>query len=181
MNNKPLKVRNMNVKDFSRVYKLTFENGETYYGRVVLSKNYSAGTYLKDLAARPKLNALNPLRVNMTTEIEKRIEKELETIKSEIIFEGLTAEAIALKDKLTETDVNCLNIRTNVVMGKIKAEAIKVGKEFSKVMKSKSGAVVSFVDREWARKKGLWEVLNFSNEYPLNAKFVEILKPIERI
>ena len=171
----------MNVKNCSRVYKLTFENGDTYYGRIVLSKNYSASTYVKDMAGRPKLNALNPLRVNMTTEIEKRVEKELKSIKSEIIFEGLTSEAIEFKDKMVETDTNSLNIRKNVVMGKVMAEAIKVTKEFSKVVKSSTGAVVSYVDREWARKKGLWDVLNFSNEYPLNPKFVEILKPIERV
>ena len=171
----------MNVKNYSRVYKLTFENKDTYYGRIVLSKNYSANTYLTDMAARPKLNALNPLRVNMTTEIEKRVEKELKSIKSEIIFEGLTSEAIKLKDSMVETDKNSLNIRKNVVMGKSMAEAIKVGKEFSKELKSKSGTVVSYVDREWARKKGLWNILNFSNEYPINNKFVEILKPIERV
>jgi|TARA_B110000902_G_C14113340_1_gene515225 hypothetical protein len=171
----------MNVKNFSRVYKLDFENGDTYYGRVTLSKNYSASTYVKDMAGRPKLNALNPLRVSMTTEVEKRVERELKSIKSEIIFEGLTSEAIEFKDNLVETDKNSLNIRKNVVMGKVMAEAIKVTKQFSKVLTSSTGAVVSYVDREWARKKGLWDVLNFSNVYPINDKFVEILKPIERI
>ena len=179
--NKTVKFKSMNPKDYSRVYKLTFSNGDTYYGRVTLSKNYSASTYLKDMANRPKLNAKNPLRVNMTTVIEKRVSKELETIKSEIIFEGLTPEAIKFKDNLTETDSNCLNLRTNVVMGEKMAEAINVGREFSKVLKSSSGDVINYVDSLWAKKKNLWDVLDFTTKYPNKPNYVKICKPINRI
>jgi hypothetical protein len=118
----------------------------------------------------------------MITEFETRVFNEVETLKCEIVFEGLTDDAMKLRDELIEKTLNCGNSKKSMNNeGRISKEIIKVGKEFSKIMKSSTGAVVSFVDREWARKKGLWEVLNFSNEYPLNTKFVEILKPIERI
>ena len=45
-------MNNMNISELSRVYKVTFANGDTHYGRVVSSKKYSASTYLKDMDDR---------------------------------------------------------------------------------------------------------------------------------
>ena len=61
------------------------------------------------------------------------------------------------------------------------SNVIKVKKELSKIVKSSNGNTVSYVDNEWARKKGLWNLVNHSNRYPLNERFVEITKPIERV
>jgi hypothetical protein len=55
-----------------------------------------------------------------------------------------------------------------------------VSKEFSKSITNSMGVVVSYVDRDWAKRKGLWELLNFASVYPINPKFVEIMRPIER-
>ena len=171
-----------NKKENSRLYKVTFEDGTVYFSRVCLSKGYSEKTFISNTISVYNSNKRNPLRQTMITEFETRVFNEVETLKCEIVFEGLTDEAMKLRDELIEKTLNCGNSKKSMNNeGRISKEIIKVGKEFSKIMKSSTGAVVSFVDREWARKKGLWEVLNFSNEYPLNTKFVEILKPIERI
>ena len=58
---------------------------------------------------------------------------------------------------------------------------IKVKKRFSKNVVNSAGDVVSYVDKEWARKRGLWEVCNFSNIHPINSRFVEIMESIKRI
>jgi len=171
-----------NKKENSRLYKTTFEDGVVYFSRVCLSKGYSEKTFISNTISVYKSNKRNPLRKTMITEFEKRVFNEIGTLKCEIIFEGKTTEAMNLRDELIEKTLNCGNKNKSInTEGRISKEIIKVKKEFSKIMKSSTGAVVSYVDREWARKKGLWEVLNFSNEYPLNTKFVEILKPIERI
>ena len=75
-------------KDCSRVYKITFEDGSTHYGRVVLTKNYSASTYLKDTANRERLNSKNPLRVNMTTVVEKKVAAEVELLNVKLFSKG---------------------------------------------------------------------------------------------
>ena len=171
-----------NKKEMSRLYKTIFVDGSVYFSRVCLTKGYSEKTFISNTISVYKSNLRNPLRKTMITEFEKRVFNELETLKCEIVFEGLTTEAMSLRDELISKTPNCGNTnKSKNNEGRISKEIIKVGKEFSKVMKSKSGKVVSYVDREWARKKGLWDILNFSNEYPINNKFVEILKPIERI
>lgn len=170
----------MKKKDCSRVYKLTFKDGSTHYGRVVLSKQYSASTYLKDTANRERLNSKNPLRVNMTTIVEKKVAAEVETTKCEIVFEGLTSEAIKVKDEMAETDSNSLNMRTNVEMGARK-DMIKLPKKHSKVLKSVSGDVVTFVSSSYARLHNLVQYLNETKRYPLDNTFTQILVPVERV
>jgi hypothetical protein len=87
-----------------------------------------------------------------------------------------------LRDELIKVTPNCGNSKMSLNNeGRISKEIIRVGKEFSKIVKNSAGDIVSFVDSEWAKRKGYWDVLNFSNRYPLNAKYVQILKPIERI
>ena len=99
-----------NPSELSRVYKVTFNNGDTHYGRVVSSKNYSAKTYLVEQSRKLKYNSNNPLRVNMTTEVEKRICNEFETTICEIVFEGPTSEAIKFKYGEQESrDISKLN------------------------------------------------------------------------
>lgn len=167
-------------KDCSRVYKLTFKDGSTHYGRVVLTKNYSASTYLKDTSNREKNNKNNPLRVNMTTVVEKKVAAEIETTKCEIVFEGLTSEAIKIKDELSESDLNSLNSRKNVEMGARK-DMIKLPKKHSKVLKSVSGDVVTFVSSSYARLHNLVQYLNETKRYPLDNTFAQILIPVERV
>lgn len=167
----------------SKIYKTTFEDGTVYFSRLSSSKGYSGKTFISNMVSHYKSFSNNPLRKNLVTEFETRCFNEVDTVKCEIIFEGSTSEAMKMRDKLIKSTPNCGNTKFSSNNGQNGAsrEILKVTKEFSKVVKSSTGAVVSYVDREWARKKGLWDVLNFSNEYPLNSKFVEILKPIERI
>ena len=167
-------------KDCSRVYKITFEDGSTHYGRVVLTKNYSASTYLKDTANRERLNSKNPLRVNMTTVVEKKVAAEVGTTKCEIVFEGLTSEAIKVKDEMAEKDSNSLNLRSGVEMGERK-DIVKVPTKYSKLLRSVSGDVVSFVSSSYARKHDLVQYLNENKRYPLDNTFAQILIPVERI
>lgn len=163
----------------SRVYKVSFANGDTHYGRVVLTKSYSAKTYLSDMAGRMLINANNPLRVNMTTEVEKRVYNEYSTTKCEVVFEGPTAEAIEVKDTMANTDSNSLNLRTNVIMGENK-DTLKVPMIHSKVLKSISGDVMNFISSSYARTHQLVKFLNETKRHPLDGTFAQILVPIER-
>ena len=172
-------MKNQLKSESSRVYKVTFVNGDTHYGRVVLSKNYSAKTYLSDMAGRVLINANNPLRVNMTTEVEKRIHSEYSTTKCEVVFEGPTAEAIEVKDKLAQTDLNSLNLRINVTMGESK-DTLKVPMKHTKVMRSISGEVMNFISVSYARTHQLVKFLNETKRHPLDNTFTQILVPIER-
>jgi len=175
-----LNTKDMKKSDCSRVYKLSFEDGSTHYGRVVLSKNYSASTYLKDTANRERLNSRNPLRVNMTTFVEKKVAAELEATKCEIVFEGLTSEAIKVKDEMAENDSNSLNLRSGVEMGERK-DIVKVPTKYSKLLRSVSGDVISFVSSSYARKHDLVQYLNENKRYPLDNTFAQILVPVERV
>ncbi len=170
----------MKKKDCSRVYKLTFKDGSTHYGRIILTKGYSAQLYLTDTANREKNNKNNPLRVNMTTTVEKKVAAEIETTKCEIVYEGLTSEAIKIKDGLSESDLNSLNSRKNVEMGARK-DMIKLPKKHSKVLKSVSGDVMTFVSSSYARMHDLVQYLNETKRYPLDNTFTQILIPVERI
>lgn len=167
-------------EDCSRVYKLTFEDGSTHYGRVVLSKQYSASTYLKDTANRERLNSKNPLRVNMTTVVEKKVAAEVETTKCEIVYEGLTSEAIKVKDEMAEKDSNSLNLRSGVEMGERK-DIIKLPIKHSKVLRSVSGDVMTFVSSSYARMHDLVQYLNETKRHPLDNTFAQILIPVERV
>jgi len=171
-----------NKKEMSRLYKTMFVDGSVYFSRVCLSKGYSEKTFISNTVSVYKSNLRNPLRQTMITEFEKKVFNEIETLKCEIIFEGPTTKVMNLRDELISKTPNCGNTnKSKNNEGRISKEVVKVGMEFSKLVKSSTGVVVAYVDREWARKKGLWDVLNFSNEYPINNKFVEILKPIERV
>ena len=178
--NKPLNQVNMIKKDCSRVYKITFEDGSTHYGRVLLTKNYSASTYLKDTSNREKNNKKNPLRVNMTTVVEKKVAAEIETTKCEIVFEGLTSEAIKVKDELSQNDENSLNLRTNVEMGDRK-DTIKLPTKHSKVLRSVNGDVMNFVSSSYARLHDLVQYSDETKRHPLDNTFTQILVPVERV
>jgi hypothetical protein len=168
-----------NKSESSRVYKVTFANGDTHYGRVVLSKNYSAKTYLSDMAGRVLINANNPIRVNMTTEIEKRIHSELSTTLCEIVFEGPTSEAIVIKDTLAAKDLKSLNLRTNVTMGESK-DTIEVPTKHSKVLRNGKGEILNYISMGYANLHQLVKFLDETKRHPLDKSFAQILIPIVR-
>lgn len=169
----------MNKSESSRVYKVTFLNGDTHYGRVVLTKNYSAKTYLNDMAGRVMINANNPIRVNMTTEVEKRVHAELSTTTCSIVFEGPTSEAIVIKDTLAAKDLKSLNLRTNVVMGEDK-NAIEVPTKYSKVLKNTKGEILNYISMSYARLHQLNKYLDETKRHPMDSGFTQILIPIVR-
>jgi hypothetical protein len=173
----------MNTKnEFSKIYKTTFEDGTVYFSRLSSSKGYSGKTFISNMVSHYNSFTNNPLRKNLVTEFETRCYNEVATVKCEIVFEGLTSEAMVMRDKLIKTTLNCGNTNSSSNNGQngAKRELLRVSKEFSKSITNSMGVVVSYVDRDWAKRKGLWEFLNFSSVYPINPKFVEILRPIER-
>ena len=173
----------MNTKnEFSKIYKTTFEDGTVYFSRLSSSKGYSGKTFISNMVSHYNSFTNNPLRKNLVTEFETRCYNEVATVKCEIVFEGLTSEAMVMRDKLIKTTFNCGNTNSSSNNGQngAKRELLRVSKEFSKSITNSMGVVVSYVDRDWAKRKGLWEFLNFSSVYPINPKFVEILRPIER-
>jgi uncharacterized protein YlaI len=169
----------MNKSELSRVYKVTFSNGDTHYGRVVLSKNYSAKTYLSDMAGRVLINANNPIRVNMTTEVEKRVHAELSTTTCEIVFEGPTSEAIVVKDTLAAKDLKSLNLRTNVVMGESK-DTIEVPTKHSKILRNTKGEILNYISVTYAKLHNLNKYLDETKRHPMDKSFTQIRIPIVR-
>jgi hypothetical protein len=168
-----------NPSELSRVYKVTFNNGDTHYGRVVSSKNYSAKTYLVEQSRKLKYNTNNPLRMNMTTEVEKRICNEYETTICEIVFEGLTSEAIKFKDEVSKNDSNSLNMKTNVLMGE-RRDMLKVPMKYSKVIKSVGGETITYINNGYAKLHKLVKFLDETKRHPLDGTFARVLVPIER-
>ena len=170
---------NKNKSESSRVYKVSFANGDTHYGRIVLSKNYSARTYLADMAGRLVHNSNNPIRVNMTTEVERRVAMELETTKCEIVFEGSTEEAVRVKDTLVIEDLKSLNTRHGVVMGEQRDE-FKIPIKYSKSVKNAAGNIINYISSNYANLNKLGKYLDERSRYPMDKSFVQILVPISR-
>lgn len=175
----PITPFNMNRSESSRVYRVTFVNGDTHYGRVVLTKNYSAKTYLNDMAGRYINNSNNPIRVNMTTEIEKRVHFELSTTTCEIVFEGSTEEAIRVKDSMAAADLKSLNQRTNVVMGESR-DIITVPTQHSKILRNTSGEILNYISVGYAHLHQLVKYLDETKRHPLDKRYAQICIPIQR-
>jgi hypothetical protein len=175
-----LKPKDMNKEKMSRLYKTTFSDGTVFFSRVRLSKGYSAKTFCSDVVSHYHANMRNPLRHSMVTEFERMMVKEIESVKCEIIFEGPTNEAMEMRDKLIQSTPNCGNVKKSVENNKGTVEVIRVGKEFSKVLKSVNGEMVNYVSVEWARLRGLWEKCDFNQRHPMDRNFIRIFHSIER-
>ena len=102
-------------KSKSKLYKTTFINGDIHFGRVASYKKYAPLTYLRDKLSVIKSNAKNPNRTNMTTEFELRVQKEFETVKCEIIYEGLTKDCCDKKDEFILKTSKCLNEKKSTI------------------------------------------------------------------
>lgn len=159
----------------SRLYKTTFSDGMVYFSRVNLSKGYSEKTFCSDVVSHYHANMRNPLRHTMVTEFERRMVREIESVQCEIIFEGCTKEAMVLRDKMIKETPNCGNFKKSMDIVKGMVDVIRIGKEFSKVLKNSSGDVVNYVEVDWARLRGLWEKCDFNQRHPLNRNYVRIL------
>jgi hypothetical protein len=131
------------------------------------------------MAGRVIINANNPIRVNMTTEVEKRVHAELSTTKCEIVFEGPTTEAIVIKDTLAAKDLKSLNLRTNVVMGESK-DTIEVPTKYSKVLKNTKGEILNYISMTYAKLHDLNKYLDETKRHPMDKSFTQILIPIVR-
>jgi len=169
----------MSNRNQSRVYKVTFSNGDTHYGRQSMTTSCSARSYLNNMARRPASNAKNPIRVNMTTEVERRIADELQTTTCEVVFEGPTAEAILVKDRLAAEDIKSLNIRTGVLVGEASGP-VKIPVKQSKALKSREGVVLNFISNSYARVHNLVQYLDETKRHPIDKNYVQILVPVER-
>ena len=169
----------MSKENQSRVYKVTFSNGDTHYGRQSMTSSCSAKSYLSAMASRPASNAKNPIRANMTTWVEKRIADELETTTCEVVFEGPTAEAIIVKDNLAAEDTKSLNLRTGVLAGAT-SSPIKVPAKQSKALRNEDGMVLNFISNSYARIHNLVPYLDETKRHPVDKTYAQILIPIER-
>jgi hypothetical protein len=169
----------MRNENQSRVYKVTFSNGDTHYGRQSMANICSAKSYLSGMASRPASNAKNPIRINMTTWVEKRIADELETTVCEVVFEGPTADAIRVKDSLAAEDTKSLNLRTGVLAGAT-SSPIKVPAKQSKALKNVDGVVLNFISNNYARIHNLVQYLDETKRHPVDKAYAQILIPIER-
>ena len=169
----------MKNSESSRVYKITFANGDTFYGRMTSANKCSAKAYLNGLGKRLERNSKNPIRSSMTTAVEKRIAAEFDTTTCEIVFEGPTAEAISVKDTLSLNDSKSLNIRTNVIVGEAK-DTIKVPIKHSKTLRNAAGEIINYVFQNYARIHNLVQYMDETKRHPVDKSYFQILVPIER-
>jgi hypothetical protein len=138
-------------KTKSKLYKTTFINGDVHFGRVASYKKYTPLTYLRDKLSTIKSNAKNPNRSNMTTEFELRVQKEFETVKCEIIYEGLTKDCCDKKDEFIIKTRKCLNEKKSTInIMKNKIHSIK--KEYvKKLVSNNTGETIYYVMWPWVK------------------------------
>lgn len=143
---------NSNNSNNSKLYKTTFENGDVHFGRVASYKNYSPQVYLSDKLSTIKSNLKNPNRNNMTTDFELRVQEEYDTVKCEIIFEGLTLECCNKKDSLIYNSKKCINMRKSTInkTGSPKPRTIKKV-YIKKLVNPKTDETFYYVDWSWAK------------------------------
>ena len=166
----------LNLSDYSKLYKTTFENGDVHFGRVVSSKKYSAKTYLSDQISKIKSNRKNPNRLNRITEFELRVEREIETVQCEIIFEGLTAECCQKKDSLIYNSKQCINYRTSVMNKKRETQFRTIKKVYiKKLVNPNTKETFHYVDWSWAKSHPYFSKhISIDDSHPLYSNFKKL-------
>lgn len=166
----------LNLSDSSKIYKTTFKNGDVHFGRVVSSKRYSPKIYLSDQISKIKSNRKNPNRVNMTTEFELRVEKEIDTVKCEIVFEGLTAECCEKKDSLIYNSKQCINYRKSVMNRKKVSNPRNIKKiHIKKLVNPKTNETFHYVDWSWAKSHPYFSKhISIDESHPLYPNFKKL-------
>jgi len=162
----------------SRVYKVTFKDGNVHYGRVCLSKGYSEKTYITNLLSGYKHNINNPKRVGRITKFEKRVVAESNTLKCEIVFEGNTQESLKFKDEQIKMEAVCMNKRkSNVHRSPVKVE-FKVKKEYVKTLTNAKGEKLFYINRDRVFSMGFNKDVDFKQTHPLKPNFVRSLRDV---
>jgi hypothetical protein len=162
----------------SYIYKTTFEDGTTHFGRINASKGYSPKTYINDWYSHWKHNIHNPKRFSMITEFERRVAAERATLKCEIVFFGTTEECRVEKDRLVRTTDKCMNTKSSLTdtLGKIgKATTVRLKADKVKTITSTAdGSKMYFIDREYGYLRGLKDNM-IGKKHPLNPNFIQIV------
>jgi len=166
----------LNLSDYSKIYKTTFENGDVHFGRVVSSKKYSPKIYLNDQISKIKSNSKNPNRINRTTEFELRVQREIDTVKCEIVFEGLTTECCQKKDSLIYNSKQCINYRLSVMNKKRVSEVISIKKVYiKKLVNPNTKETFHYIDWSWAKSHPYFSKhISIDDSHPLYPNFKKL-------
>tara|TARA_B100001287_G_scaffold156285_2_gene131486 strand:- start:334 stop:861 length:528 start_codon:yes stop_codon:yes gene_type:complete len=166
----------LNLSDYSKIYKTTFKNGDVHFGRVVSSKKYSPKIYLNDQISKVKSNSKNPNRINMTTEFELRVQREIDTVKCEIVFEGLTAECCQKKDSLIYNSKQCINYRKSVMNKKRVDVPRTIKKDYvKKLINPTTKEIFYYVDWSWAKSHPYFSKhISIDKSHPLHPNFKKL-------
>jgi len=166
----------------SRIFKVSFQDGATHYGRSTGKYVKSIESYIKSNISVGKFHRENP-HIHAMAEFEEKLING-EDVSCEIVYEGTNlTECVEYRDTLISNDVNCMNFRKSQkcdgtrTMNQL-VETVK--KQFSKILTS-NGQKIYFISKEYGLKKGWLGVMNCNKVYPLDSSFCEITIPLNRI
>jgi len=159
-----------------KLFKTHFNNGLVHYGIGVVS---TPDSYLKGHIQLAKFHLNNP-HIHTITSFEKLILNELPVVS--LVFEGLDEEVRLKRDVLIDDD-NCMNSKKSIdVSGeRVKITPTLISKTFSKLLKSASGNIVNYIEKEYGLKNGFKDGMRYSNQHPINNSYVEYVGVLERV
>ena len=156
----------------SFVYRVTFEDGSTYFQRA--ADCWSINSYRNHLISLFNNESRN-------TEFERKFFIEKSSAKINIVFKGSTEKAIKFKDKMVNETPNTLNTKVRGNLSHKSSQALKLKKEFTKIMTNGSDSIV-FIDREYGYRMGLAEKMDGYKKHPIYPSFIKLnVFTIERI
>lgn len=159
----------------SYVYRTEFVDGLIHFGRVNASKGYSPKNYISNALSAVKHNSNNPLRSTMTTEFERKVFEERDTLKCEIVFAGPTDEAKKFRNtEVTKLGNSCLNARKAGSDSLGIDNIVRIAKEFSKSLKSANDEILYFINPQYGRKIGLGDKIISNIKHPIYPEFLKL-------
>jgi hypothetical protein len=169
------KMKPVKSKEFSYLYKTTFNNGDVYFHRFDGLKSWTVKQFIGHQLACAKSNKRND-------SFAKRVQIELSSVLVEIVFYGTTNDCIQKKIQLiNECKNKVVSTRTNDIVNKSKDNFLQLKREYTKVI-SNNGESIYYIDIEYGFRMGLKDKMITYKKHFINPNFVELnTKRIERI
>lgn len=169
------KMKPVKSKEFSYLYKTTFNNGDVYFHRFDGLKSWTVKQFIGHQLACAKSDKRNDA-------FAKRVQIELSSVLVEIVFYGTTKECIRKKIQLINECKNTIvSTRTNNIVTKSKDNILTLKKEFTKVI-SNTGESIFYIEIGYGYRMGLKEKMLTYKKHFINPNFVVLnTKRIERV
>jgi hypothetical protein len=157
------------------LFKVSFENGETYYG---VSKVKTAESFIKTNIGFAKFHLENP-QIHTIVYFEELL---LSTkFNCEMVASGTDEEMAVLKDTMVFEDRACMNMRKHLAnKKKAEKEVIRISKEYIKILKGSKGDL-TFIDKTFGLRRGLSDKMKFNTTHPIKPSFCLITSNVEII